>query len=293
MSDKDYQKLHEERLKLINAGKTVFTANDYMQYRSFEEITQMQMGCNKCFTLYDMQEGRFIKWHLVDKLLGYSDEEFTIQAINNIGPLKIIHEEDIIHKLRYDNIIYSFLGNSNQFGIRMDSYCLSMRIKHRDNSVASIRRRSYIFHAAVNRPLTQFDEWEVNNRYKSNHVFPELILDDMNAREKITEQFYAKNLEVLNLSIKDLNLKVLHYKVKGESNNNIGKNLNKSPTFIGNIHSKNFDMLRDAFPAEIDQINELNAIKDKRENINVFREICRKYGLYPVPESLLYAKKHS
>lgn len=302
MAEKKYEKLHKERIEIINSGKADFTTPNSFQMKSFEEIVEMQLGCNKCFTLFDLQLQRFVKWHLVKEIFGYSNEEFTIGAVNNMGETHIIHDEDIEHKLRYDDIIYQLIGSEKKFGIRMDSYCLNLRMRHKDKSILPVRRRSFIFEAEKHKPLSQLDEWELNNRYKVNHVFPELIISNHKIKERITEEFYLNNLksvieryqakhEIDNKALrvrfnKDA-LRVLHYKIKGESNESIAKKINIGKQAVANAHSRNFKRLRKLFSLEIEAIDSVNAEKVKRENINVFREICRKYGFYPVPDTIL------
>ncbi len=293
MANKKYEKLQKERIEIINSGKADFTKPNTLQMKSFEEIVEMQLGCNKCFTLFDLQLQRIVKWHLVKEIFGYSNNEFTIEAVNNIGDTHIIHSEDIEHKLRYDKIIYELIGSEKEFGIRMDSYCLNLRMIHSDKSILPVRRRSFIFEAEKHKPLLQLDEWELNNRYKVNHVFPELIISNHQIKEKITEEFYFKNLysviKLCDAKIKFNNdaLRILHYKIKGESNGSIADKIKIGEQAVANTHSRNFERLRKLFPLEIEEIDGVNAKKDKRENINVFREICRRYGFYPIPDSIL------
>ena len=302
MAKKNYKKLHKERIEIINSGKANFIKPNSFQMKSFEEIVEMQLGCNKCFTLFDFQLQQFVKWHLVKEIFGYSNEELTIGAVNNMGETHIIHDEDIKHKLRYDKIIYELIGSEKKFGIRMDSYCLNLRMIHRDKTILPVRRRSFIFEAEKHKPLLQLDEWELNNRYKVNHVFPELIISNNKIKDGITEEFYFNNISDIIKLYQEENkynddafkvkfnkdaLRVLHYKIKGESNESIANKIGINEQSVANTHSRNFERLRKLFPLEIEEIDSINAKRDKRENINVFREICRRYGFYPVPDNIL------
>jgi|GEM_PF-5753131 len=284
--------LHKERKRLLNSRKTKFYMPNNLQLKSFEKVVEMQMGCNKFFTLYEYASDRFIKWHLVDELLGYSNNKFTNDALNNLN--QIVFNDDLAHKQRYDSIIYTILESEKKIGVRMDSFCLSLRLFHgKDKSIVPVRRRSYIFEVSKdNRLLTQLDEWEITNRYKSNHVFPELIIKEAKLREKITEDFYRKNLAALPLKIKDQELRVLHYKVKGDSNTDISNKIFLSEQAVANTHSKNVEILRMRFQSENNLFKKTKLGKGIKENINVFREICKLYGLYPVPETILRINPH-
>ena len=284
MSSTQFELLHGKRVKLIDLGNADFIFPKNFEMKSFEELVLQQIGCNKCFTLYDLHSGCFVKFHLVKEVFGYDNKEFTIQAVNNFGEIKLVHPDDIDHKKRYDNIVYKIIASEKDFGIRMDSYYLNLRMFHKNGDILSVKRSSYIFEANDHIPLTQFDVWEIANRYKATHVFPELIVSNKELKDKITEEFYRANLTELKLKLSNVALKVLHYKVKGESNKLIAEKVCIKPQSVANCHYRNFQKLQIEFTSDIDKIVIANS---SNEDFNVYREICKRYGLYPVPDSIL------
>ncbi len=297
MTHTSYNEIHKHRLDLIKSCK-VKIVDVRKKPLTFAEFTNALIGSNKCATLFNMQEGKFISWYKVKELLGYDKNEFNHEAINNIGEIKIIHPDDYEHVHRYDTIIYSILlGSNNTFGILSDNYILNFRMIDKNGKTVSIRRTSYVFDVdKANKPLIQLDTWEKNNRYKSNNTFPDLILTSEDLSELLTNQFYKRNLKVLNLSFGNNALRVLQYKMMGYTNKWISNTLNITIQSVANTHNRNFANLRDRFSTEISKIEIHKAGHDKRKNIKVFETICRQYGLYPIPIKILnldYKRKGS
>ena len=177
MNHTSYNEIHKHRSDLIESSK-VKIIDARKKPLTFAEFTNALIGCNKCATLFNMQEGKYISWYKVKELLGYENSEFTIEAINNIGEIRIVHADDYEHVHRYDSIIYSLLlETNNSFGLLSDNYVLNFRILHKNGETLSIRRTSYVFDLDKNnKPLIQLDTWEKNNRYKSNNTFPDLMI---------------------------------------------------------------------------------------------------------------------
>jgi hypothetical protein len=293
MRYEEFNKFHQQRMAKINSRRKPFELPENFQLKSFEEIVDSSLGCNRCFTLFDIQSGKMVKWRFVREVFGYSDEEFTMDAINNFKSLKLVHKDDIDHKLRYDGIIYNMIASGKSINIRKDSYSLSLRMIHKNGDIIPIRRSSFIFDASGPIPLTQVDMWEITNRYKPNHVFPDLMIYNQDLKNQITEEFYRANLQELKLNFSTSALYIMHFKTKGQSNKTIADELHMKEQSVANCHSRNFEQLRHRFSREVAEISKINFTQKKNhlkkeavDNLNVFRAICKQFGLYPVPESI-------
>ncbi len=208
---------------------------------------------NTFFTLFDYLDGAFTFHCNVEKYTGYLPKEFTISAINNHhnATYKIIHPDDIEHKLRYDYLVLVNLMNRDRVLEPMkDSYEIFMRIVLKDGTIKRVIRQSFTFDMDENKmPTSQLDIWKIIPNH-SEYVNVGLNYDGW---DDVYEIFYQKNRSFLNFELSKRHIEIIKLKMQRKDQKTIAEILNVSPKTIENhldcikqkirlfCHTKNLD----------------------------------------------------
>ncbi|NQU32968.1 MAG: hypothetical protein HQ521_07010 [Bacteroidetes bacterium] len=198
------------------------------------EILKGNNGTNKFITLFDYHAGKFVFHYKVTEFTGYTENEFTIPAINNSpqSQFQIIHPDDIEHKRRYD---YLVLFNLMSMGVRItplhDNYEIFMRIVTRNGETKRVNRQSFIYEVDEGGiPLSQLDIWKIipnNTEYVSVGLNYEGWKD-------VYDVFYAKNRLFLEFNITNRQVEILTLKAKRHDNTAIADCLHISTKTVEN-----------------------------------------------------------
>ena len=264
------QRFRDESLLRVKGG----FLSDIQDYDArFKEVERGMMGTNKFLTEFDLVQKKIVNKVNIFNCLGYQDEEFTLAAINNCknSDVHIVHEDDIKHKVRYDNLTYSLITKSYEFKALKDYYKLAFRVKHKSGKVLKVERSSYLFRVTnEGQPISQLSTWEVSENplpfvslsfYSSNYSIIMRDLYEMNALE-LKLKFTPKEKEILELKDNQYNNKEIQEALKSNSIRTVEKH-------IENIIKK----VKISFLERGESIP-INSIRE-------VLHVSKKFGLYP------------
>ena len=276
---KSYRERYQEKMmKPVLNGEARYLEPDDGIVLPFKEFVYQQLGANKCYTLSDLKTGEYQEWYRIKDVFGYSNEEFTACAVNNdsFSLDHFIWKEHVDHKIRYSEILFEILASDIKFIKRKDYYSVTFKLKHKEGYYVSVKRRSFIFRAAVSEGiLTRLDEWELMGRQEISYVYPEFFMHNTVQMAELNKILYFRNLELLELQMNERMLQVLHLKLKGYTDLQIGRIYNLSGKKIERYFGEVSIILRNRFG------------NDKLKGIQQIRTLAKTWGLYPVPGSLL------
>ena len=132
----------------------------------------------KFITIREFSSVSYKLQYKVEEILGYSDVEFTTESIYNSpnAPTKITYPDDLIHKVRYDLLIYKVLTRNYVIKSFEDGFEMVFRVKHKNGNIITIRRSMYIFQVNDEGvPLSHIDLWEVIPNSSFTHVTASII----------------------------------------------------------------------------------------------------------------------
>ncbi len=266
-----YEQVKVLRKELI----TLFSNSDVQdrdkQKKKLIHIINGITGLYKFITIYDFEKKKFVFHHGVLQNTGYEHAEFTIEAINNAenATPHIIHPDDIVHKLRYDLVMYKLLAEGVRITSLADSYEISFRIILKDGTVKSVRRQSFIFETNRNgTPITQLDIWEI-----LNDLNPYVKVQLNYTGNGVTKRFYQINRDLLNFKISDKQIKIVKLRNERFDNQEIAKKLGVSIKTIEN-HIRNLKLKIQDFYKE-------RNIVEKIDNMNDIIHFIKTYGVFP------------
>lgn len=265
---------YKDILRLREAIKFQYSHIDSLNIKNkgqFTELINGITGVNKFITIYDYLKGEIVFHHQVKEYLGYESEEFSISGINNAedAPYKIIHPDDIEHKLRYDYIILFHLMNNNTPSLK-DSYEIFMRIVTKDGVVKRVNRQSYFYQLnEEGYPISQIDVWKLlpnDNPYVKvniNHVSENNLLDE----------FYIQNRKQLDFNITSRQIEILRLRHQRLDNKSVAEQLFISIKTVEN-HIHNLKDKMQSFYIK-------NGVKEQIYNMNDMIHFIKKYSIFP------------
>jgi len=227
-------------------------------------------GLYKFITIYDFHKKKFVFHHGVTQNTGYKNTEFTIDTLNNAqgASAHIIHPNDIIHKLRYDLVMYKLLAEGVKIASLADSYEINMRIILKSGETKSVRRQTYIFKTDANgTPMTQLDVWEV-----LKDVSPYVKVRLNYSGKGVTKRFYQINRELLGFKITKRQIEIIKLRQQRLDNKQIAEKLGVSFKTIEN-HIRNFTM-------KIQEYYSKNNIDEKTQNMNDIIHFVNTFGIF-------------
>ena len=265
-----YEKIVKLRQVLISQFSNSSVKNIHNN-ADINNIINSIIGISKFITIYNFELKKFTFHHLVKETLGYTDKEFTIEAINNAenSNIHIIYKDDIEHKRRYDLIIYQFLASGLEIASLADNYEISLRIIDKEKNVKRVVRQSYIFETdSKGTPISQLDIWKIvpnDNPYVSVRL-------NHSSKTDLLDLFYKKNRQLLGFNITKRQIEILKLRNQRLDNKSIAHQLNISLKTVENhIHKLKRNM---------QDYEQLNASKEQIYNMNDMLHFVRKYGLF-------------
>lgn len=269
----EFEKIQSFRDKTLFESKGDYLS-DIQDYDSrFAEIKNGMMGNNKFLTEYNFKQKEIVNKVNIFNCLGYEDDEFTIQAINNSKDfaIHIIYEEDIKHKIRYDNITYALTTQKYIFKSLRDYYKLCFRVKHKNGDILKVERSTYFFRISSDgKPLSQIDRWEVS---QNSSPFVILSYYTPNYKEMIKD-FYDLNAQKLKLKFTPREKEILVLKNKQLNNKEIQEELNTKSIRTVEKHIENILKKTKISFLERGEVVQINSIREVLYH-------SKKYGLFP------------
>ncbi len=212
-----------------------FSRSKLVEGDDIPDIKQLISGLSKInsfVTLYDFQQEKYIFHHRVKECLGYSDEEFTIEAIRNDPDsiLQIVHPIDISHKARMEMIMFSLVLENIQIKPLSEHTDYHFRIYKKNKDIIKVSRQSFLFEIDKNgAPITLLEKWKIipnEDDYVKIHLFAE--------DPKIEKLFYEKNRSILDFQITPRQIEIIKLRNKRLDNLEISKKLNISQKTVEN-----------------------------------------------------------
>jgi len=239
--------------------------------RSLNDVIKGITGVNTFITIYHFQTKEILFCYHVLENIGYTKDEFTIEAINNAenNPIHIIHPHDIEHKLRYDLVMYQLMAEGVKISSLADNYKISLRIIDKQDKVKRVSKQSYIFEVDENgTPLTQLDIWRLipnDNPYVSIQLNSE-------HNKNIIDLFYKKNRELLGIKITERQMEILKLRNQRLDNKSVASHLFISVKTVEN-HIRNLTLTVKAYC-------DLHQIDEQIYNMNDLLHFIIKYGIF-------------
>ncbi len=275
----DYLEIQRLRVKIIEEFSQVSNLDrEYTPSKKLNAALESLVLGQKFVTIFNFKEAKFVFLHKIEELLGYSDDEFTIEALNNspISSLKITSEKDISHKLRYDLAIYELLKSGQFLSSLDDCYEITFRILHKDGYEVVVRRSCYIYEISEQGiPLSHIDIWEILPNMNLQYIFINLISKKSTNANLL---FYEINAKILGMNLTNRQLEILKLKEERQFNKEIADNLNITEKTLDNHINRMISKLNSYFSA--------NKIECKIANASDLLFYSRKYGLYPKPPKI-------
>ncbi len=272
----NYSEVQELRVQIIEGFSkvSVFPLNMAPQKKLKIVLDSLVTG-EKFVTIFNFKEARFDFLHRVEDILGYTQEEFTIEALNN-SPASDIHitsGKDIIHKLRYDLVMYKLLTKGYFLTSLEDCYEITFRVLHKNGKEMVVRRSCYIYEISRNGiPLSHIDIWEILPNIHHGHILINLISKNNN---NANLDFFNVNAEILGIKFTDRQLEILKYKEERKLNKEIAQELK--------ITDKTLDNHINKMIGNFNSFLMNNNIDQKIYNVSDLLYFSRMYGLYPKP----------
>jgi len=268
-----FDKLLKEREIILFNTKAKYISSIDNYDKKLEQIKNGLIGNNKFITEYNFIEKEFTNKFNIKECLGYSNEEFTIRNTNNnyTCNTKIIHEDDVKHKIRYDHITYMLITKAYSFEALKDYYKLIFRIRHKNGSIIKVERSVFLFRMTPDgMPFSQLDVWEVSQN-NTTYVTPSYYTPNY---QTIMKDFYKLNSEILKIKFTNKEKEILSLKDKQLHNKEIANLLNINSVRTVEKHIENMKIKVENFYMKENIKKEINSAY---EVLNFAKE----YGLYP------------
>lgn len=232
----DFEKVQRFRDASLSRAEGGYLSDIQDYDAKLKEIESGMLGTNKFLTEFDFVQKKIVNKVNIFECLGYEDDEFTILAINNCNNSghHIIHEEDIKHKIRYDNITYALITKRYEFKSLRDYYKLAMRVVHKNGQVLKAERSTYLFRISSDgHPISHISVWEVSENalpfvslsyYTPNYNDMMRDFYELNAQE-LKLKFTPKEKEILDLKNSQYNNKEIQDVLKSISIRTVEKHI--------------------------------------------------------------------
>jgi len=238
---------------------------------------------------------------LVDQT-GYDFDEFTIDAAYNGdgSTVRVVHENDIHHVIRYDDIAYQILLLGGfQFQPFLDRFVCTYRIKSKSGEVLHVVRESFLVdvdRTPADRRLWKMirvDSWQVLTNRSDTYVRTDFKAgQDMAERRRIFCSFYLKNLETFGIELAeragktegDFRLSYRHLAVlakmeRTRETQDIAQRLGISSDGV----DKRLQKLREALRL----IQTKHGDEEDLGTPSKVVRVAKRYGLWPIPQEFI------
>lgn len=265
-----YEKIVNLRQLLIQKFSNSSLENQNIN-TSISDVIKGITGVNKFITIYSFELKKFVFHHQIKENTGYSNAEFTIEAINNAesSNTHIIHKDDIEHKMRYDLVMYQLLASGLKIMSLADNYEVSLRIVDKENNIKKVSRQSYIFETNENGiPISQLDIWKI---IPNEDPYVKVGLH-YSSEFDINTLFYSKNRELLNFKVTKRQIEIVKLRNQRLDNKSVAAELHVTLKTVEN-HIRNLKQKMSDFQTE-------KGITDPIHNMNDMIYFIRKHGLF-------------
>jgi len=253
--------------------KASYKKNEICYDTIFENILNGCIGGNKFITEFCYVENKFIRKVGIKDCLGYTESDFTVEALNNddLNKQNLTFPMDLKHKMRYDIITYSLISSNYQFTPLEDHYRLNFRMIHADGSILNVYRSVYLFRLSEdNIPLSQLSIWEISY-HPLAYVKAEYITPNY---KELLNLFYQKNALILNTKFTPTERRIINLKASQYSNKEIVDELSMSSIRTVEKHMENITRKCAKLTNEQGEVVRISRSSD-------ILLLLRKYGLYP------------
>lgn len=272
------EKIREFRQLLINSSKE----GCYIDSNTQDKINALLLNTigQVFITVFDFKKYDFTEQFKVEKYLGYSDQEFTIRALNNDPSEKIhiTHPDDIQHTIRYNTIIYELLSappEGHCFELLEDNYEVVFRVRHKDGHFLRVRRKCYLMSLQNGRPETHLDTWEILNNDFNTYVTTRFQTSTRQMNEAITIRFYRLNCESVAFWLTPRECEIIKLKAIGKLDKEVADALGISSRTV----EKRIADLRSRANDYLEKHRSERYLGTTYELI----QFLLSYGLYPMP----------
>tara|TARA_R110002096_G_scaffold56474_5_gene144121 strand:- start:1639 stop:2373 length:735 start_codon:yes stop_codon:yes gene_type:complete len=191
--------------------KLAYHANDFSSVDSFP------LNSKQCLYVIDWQEAKLSYQRDIEKILGYSEDEFTLENI-----LKIAHPDDLHLIKRITQAVVNHLTNNTCLNLEKSSLNLTYRFRKKDGSYVKILRQSSLFEATKNGKMKSnlslltdisfFDnsdtvQWEFNAPHIEQEAFKKEVYKEFN------NFFTSREIDVIKLISENDTTKIIAEKL--------------------------------------------------------------------------------
>ncbi len=179
--------------------------------KDFSSIQNFPLNATQCLYVIDWQKSEVSFQKDIRKILGYSDNEFTLETILNIA-----HPDDLILIKRITQAVVNHLTNNTCLNLEKSSLNLTYRFRRKNNTYIKILRQSSLFEATKNGKMKSnlslltdisfFDKtdtvnWEFSAPLIEQDAFRKEIYKEFN------DFFTPREIDVIKLLSKNLKTK--------------------------------------------------------------------------------------
>ena len=159
----EFEQIRKLRSNIISNFKSSFSESSLQNNTSLKLILDGLIASNKFVVIINFDSDKVMFEYNLKNITGYELDEFTVAAMNNSEevPINLIHEDDLVHKIRYDKAVYKLINKNLKLAVLDDFYETTFRIYHKDGTILRVRRKCYFFNLDENgKPKTHLDVWE-------------------------------------------------------------------------------------------------------------------------------------
>lgn len=230
----EFENIRKLRSDIIRNFKSSFSESSLQNNTSLQLILDGLIASNKFVIIINFNSDKVVFEYNLKNITGYELEEFTVPAMNNAenAPIKLIHDDDLVHKIRYDKAVYKLINKNLKLAVLDDFYETTFRISHKDGTILKMRRKCYFFNLNENgNPKTHLDVWEHLENDNSTFV-----------KSRVQSKYYkAVNKDFQNYCDEELGLKltkrqkeILFYKNQALNTRKIAEKLFISEKTVNN-----------------------------------------------------------
>mgnify|MGYP001825985486 CR=1 FL=1 len=180
----------------------------------FSSINNFPLNTKQCLYVVDWQDSKVSFQRDIQKLLGYNEDEFTLETLLNIA-----HPDDLNLINRITQAAVNHLTNNSCLNLQSSSLNLTYRFRKKDDSYVKILRQSSLFEATKNGKMKSnlslltdisfFDnpdtvQWEFNAPHIEQKAFKEEVYKEFNnfftSREKDVIKLIAENCKTKDIA---------------------------------------------------------------------------------------------
>lgn len=155
----------------------------------FSDIDNFPLNSKQCLYVIDWQDSKISYQRDIEKILGYSKDEFTLEAI-----LGIAHPNDLNLIKRITQAVVNHLTNDNLINLISSTLNITYRFRKKDGTYVKILRQSSLFEVTKNGKmksnlslLTDISFFDKNDNI--NWEFSAPLLEQETFREEIYKEF--------------------------------------------------------------------------------------------------------